>query len=113
MSTRYTALLAFDLSNVPPDATVREAKVRTYLLGPRSRGLSATLDASPVVGDWSESSRTLPALGNPVATRTISAGDVGNVIEWDVTALAATWVASPQWWRRRTRSTSPSPTRRW
>src|SRR5438876_7407039 len=89
----YTGLLKFDLAAIPSTAQVREARVRLYLVSYKSAA-PATIAAHAVTGAWNEASVTPPATdGSVESTNAVGRAQVGNYVEWNITALADTWVS--------------------
>src|SRR2546428_2482857 len=89
----YTGLLKFDLAAIPSTAQVREARLRLYLVSYKSSA-PAMIAAHAVTGAWNEASVTPPATdGSVESTNAVSRAQVGNYVEWNITALADTWVS--------------------
>lgn len=87
-----TALVQFDLSAVPPAATVAKAYLRVYVNKLTAGG---TLNVSPVLSSWGELTVTEPApsTGAPLASIPVSVGNSFLLV--DVTAQAQAWLAAP------------------
>lgn len=91
-----TALLRFDLSALPPDATaatVGRAMLRVYVNRVNTPG---TLTVAAVSTDWRESAvtfQTIPQTGS--VTDSESASAEGQFVTFDVTALVKQWAATP------------------
>jgi len=92
----YTGPLKFDLSAIPSTAQVRKARVRLYLVSYKGSA-PVTISAHAVTGSWDETSVTPsnapPTDGVVESTNAVDRAQVGNYVEWDVTALAGTWVS--------------------
>ena len=92
----YTALLQFDLSQLPAGTTgaqVSRAVLRVYANRVTTPGVVAM---APVTGAWGEYSvtyATLPGTGGAAGTFSVSAA--GAFVAVDVTSLVQGWIASP------------------
>jgi Collagen triple helix repeat (20 copies)/TGF-beta propeptide len=88
-----TALMQFDLSAVPPSATVASAYLRLYVNKLTTPG---TLDVATVTSSWSEAGvtfSTMPTAGAALGSVPISVADSFLVV--DVTAQVQAWLATP------------------
>ena len=106
----FKTLIRFDLSSLPADATIQEAKLGLYAYG-RSNSGALDVTVRPVLRSWAEGQATwnLAAtgvpwaqpgcsepdvdVGDPAATRLINT--INTWHEWDITALVQNWVANP------------------
>ena len=83
----------FELSALPAAPTVQKAILRLWVRAVRTPG---TIEVVPIVEAWQEAditAGTSPALGSPVATLTVEAGDALHFVDVDVTGLAADWAS--------------------
>jgi hypothetical protein len=98
VGTGFTGMVRFDLSSIPTEATVRDASLRLFLVGPR-RIPDATVTVQRVLEDWDEA--TLDQLGadfiSPVVEdeQDVDATRKGDYIEWDVHASVQSMIESP------------------
>ncbi|GAA3749622.1 DNRLRE domain-containing protein [Terriglobus aquaticus] len=96
VNANSTALLRFDLSALPPDATaatIGRAVLRVYVNRVNAPG---TLAVAAIGSDWREGAvtyQTLPSTGSAVDTE--SANAEGQIVAFDVTALVKQWAANP------------------
>ncbi|HZP41141.1 MAG TPA: DNRLRE domain-containing protein, partial [Candidatus Binatia bacterium] len=94
-----TALLHFDLSALPPDTVVREARLRLFLFGYRRTAAAATVSAHAVLGPWNErevSADDAPGIDAASASvNSVDEGRVGDYVEWDVAPLVTGWLRAP------------------
>ncbi|MDE3167810.1 MAG: collagen-like protein [Acidobacteriota bacterium] len=87
-----TALVQFDLTLVPPAATIAKAYLRVYVNKVTAAG---TLNVSPVLNSWGELTVTEPApsVGALLASVPVMVGNSFLLV--DVTAQAQAWLAAP------------------
>ena len=90
-SERQSSLVAFDLSALPDDSIIHEAKLAAHV--DKWSGLSAVdIDAAQIAGTWGELKVT--ALHSPVAGPVQDTQSVGSSIgwvTWTVTSLVQDW----------------------
>ena len=94
---RSVSLLAFDLSGVPTTVTLVDAKLRVFW---RAGGASRPpeISAASVLGDWNPFVTTAvdaPPLGPTLASVRLEGSRPLEYIEWNITPLVASWIASP------------------
>jgi len=99
VGTGFTGMVKFGLSSIPTEATVRGARLRLFLVGPRGRIPAAPVSVQRVLEDWDEA--TLEVLEedgiSPVVEdeQDVDATRRGDYIEWDVQASVQAMIASP------------------
>ncbi len=93
----YRSLLQFDLSFIPPDATVLSATLESRLNGYEA---AAPVDVQlfQVRDPWDEMTVTWqnqPTVEQPWAVRTSVDGNVGAIFSWSIRELAQFWIINP------------------
>ena len=91
-------LLRFDLSFIPPDAQILDARLEMGLKS--GDGVTPVgLEIMQVAAGWSESTVTWvnqpPTTAPAAASEQVPSGAVGHAIPWNVTGLVQQWIADP------------------
>src|SRR5206468_5268847 len=97
ISASETALLKFDLSQIPTSAFVHEAKLRLFVVNYRAGG-GTTIAAHEVGDTWDEGTAVGPGpllSSTTEDARVVSRDQNTNYVDWDITRLAQAWVQSP------------------
>jgi hypothetical protein len=92
----YTALLQFDLGELPTGTTaaqVSKAVLRLYCNRADTTGLVSVQTLGAAWGEYSVTYATLPSLGS--ASQMFSVNQAGAYVTVDVTALVQGWIAAP------------------
>jgi hypothetical protein len=99
VSTGLTALLRFDLSDIPSTAVLRSASLRLFCLAPAGMTTPGSTAAYAVLEHWDEDTANGPSApamaGAAEDTVAIDGSGFRDYIEWDVTTLAQGWILSP------------------
>jgi hypothetical protein len=94
--TGLTAMVKFDLARIPTTAIVHEATLRLYLVKAKRKSETTDVAVHQVLGTWGEYDVAAPAIAAAaVSTQTVSAGQRGDYVEWDVGALVQALVQDP------------------
>src|SRR5262249_24958979 len=79
---RYTGFVKFDLSVIPADAIVHDARLRLFVVSSKRGGGSTQISVHRVESEWSESDVHATISPAVESQRTVDATLVGDYVEW-------------------------------